>query len=293
MELKVESDARNYRLLDKLGEGTYGIVYRALEIPTGKIIALKRNKPENLEDGISAVNIREICFLKTLKHPNIISLQSVVLSENSLDLIFEFMNYDLRTYIDMFSILPDQTIQKILHQILSALYFCHSNRVIHRDLKPQNILVDRNNDIKIADFGLARSFQIPIKPYTPVVQTLWYRAPEVLLGAKAYTTAIDIWSVGCIFAEMITKRPIFSGSSEIDVTYKIFQVLGTPNDDTWPGFSSLQYYKLDFPIWHKVSLGQLYPNLSEEGLDLISRMICIDPDNRISTFDALNHVRIM
>ena len=291
-EFKIERDSSNYKRQEVLGEGTYGKVYKAQEISSGRTVALKRTKSENMEEGISAVNLREICFLRSLRHPSIVSLQGVAISDSHLDLIFEYMSGDLRAYIDTLnSPVPEVQIKKFLTQMLSALHFCHSNRVIHRDLKPQNLLLDRSLNIKIADFGLARSFQIPMRPYTPCVQTLWYRAPEILLGARAYTTAIDMWSIGCIFSEMLTMDPLFPGTSEKDVMCKIFQLLGTPSEETWPGISGFQFYREDFPCWIKVTLRNLYEGLSYDGLDLLARMISMVPEQRISAIDALNHVR--
>ena len=290
-DLKIERDAASYHVIEVLGEGTYGVVYKAVEITTGRLVALKRTKSDNLKEGISAVNLREICFLKSLRHPGIVTLQSVVVSDKNLDLVFEFLSGDLRAYIDSVQgNVPEFLIKRFLQQVLSALHFCHSNRVIHRDLKPQNLLIDQNINLKIADFGLARSFQIPMRPYTPCVQTLWYRAPEILLGAKSYTTAIDLWSIGCIFSEMVTGEPLFPGKSELDVIYKIFQLNGTPYEETWPGVSLFQYYKTDFAKWDKVTLRDIYPQLSLDALDLLSKLLCMNPDYRISTSDAINHV---
>merc|ERR1719223_283861 len=133
--------------------------------------------------------------------------------------------------------------------MIAGLNFCHARRIIHRDLKPQNLLIDRNGTLKLADFGLARAFGIPVRTYTHEVVTLWYRAPEILLGSKHYSTPVDLWSVGCIFAEMITNRPLFPGDSEIDELFRIFRVCGTPNEELWPGVSSLPDYKPTFPNW--------------------------------------------
>lgn len=287
---KIERDSSNYILQEALGEGTYGKVYKVIEKSTGRLLALKRNKHESKQEGISVVLLREICFLKSLKHPNIVSLQSVVLSDKQIDLVFELLCGDLQRLIeDQVSGLPEAMIKKFLYQILSGLYYCQTNRIIHRDLKPQNILIDSNWNVKIADFGLARCFQIPFKPYTPCVQTLWYRAPEVLLGGNGYTTAIDIWSVGCIFAEMLTKFPLFTGSSEKDVLLSIFTKLGTPNEDIWPGISTYKNF-YDYPIWRTINLADILPGVSADGIDLLKRMITMDPEKRISALDALNHV---
>lgn len=288
--LNIEQDSSNYFLQETLGEGTYGKVFKAIEKHSGRPVALKRTKLEMQHEGISVITLREICFLKTLRHPNIVNLISVVLSDKHIDLVFELLCGDLQRYSEEYaSGIPESIIKKFLSQLLIGIHFCHSNRVIHRDLKPQNLLIDQNLNLKIADFGLARCFQIPFKPYTQCVQTLWYRAPEVLLGGVTYTTAIDVWSIGCIFAEMLTNFPLFTGASEKDVLYSIFGKLGTPNEESWPDVGLIENFK-DFPIWQGVNLKDLLPGVSLEGVELLSRMIVLDPKKRISAYEALNHV---
>lgn len=150
-----------------------------------------------------------------------------------------------------------------MHQMLDAISFCHLNRILHRDLKPQNLLVDGTGHIKLADFGLARSFNIPMRAYTHEVVTLWYRAPEILLGTKLYATGVDIWSLGCIFAEMVLRKTLFAGDSEIDQLYKIFQMMGTPNETTWPGVSQLPEFRDIFPKWEEENLPSGITNHSD------------------------------
>jgi cyclin-dependent kinase 2 len=177
-----------------------------------------------------------------------------------------------------------------LYQILCGIAYCHSHRVLHRDLKPQNLLIDRSsNSLKLADFGLARAFGIPVRTFTHEVVTLWYRAPEILLGSRQYSTPVDVWSVGCIFAEMINQRPLFPGDSEIDELFKIFRIMGTPNEDTWPGVTSLPDFKSAFPKWPSQDLATLVPNLEPAGLDILSSMLRLDPSRRITARGALEH----
>lgn len=143
-----------------------------------------------------------------------------------LYLVFEFLDMDLKRYMDT---LPDgrtmeaEQVKKFTYQMLEGLAYCHSHRILHRDLKPQNLLVESGSTIKLADFGLARAFNVPLRTYTHEVVTLWYRAPEILLGSRTYSTPVDMWSVGCIFAEMARRKPLFPGDSEIDELYKIFR----------------------------------------------------------------------
>ena len=175
--------------------------------------------------------------------------------------------------------------------MLQGMHYCHQRRVIHRDLKPQNLLVDINSKtIKLADFGLARAIGIPIRAYTHEVITLWYRAPEILLGCQRYSLGVDIWSVGCIFAEMARGRPLFCGDSEIDQLFKIFRVLTTPNEQDWPGVTQFPDYKSNFPKWSdnkvKEKLGGL---MGPDALDLLQQMLIYDPVNRISARACFKH----
>ncbi|GFZ10569.1 cyclin-dependent kinase B2;1 [Actinidia rufa] len=194
-----------FEKLEKVGEGTYGKVYRAREKATGQ------NK-----EG------------KTV-----------------LYLVFEYMDTDLKKFIRTFrqtgENIPTKAVKSLMYQLCKGVAFCHGHGVLHRDLKPHNLLMDRKTMmLKIADLGLARAYTLPIKKYTHEILTLWYRAPEVLLGATHYSTAVDMWSVGCIFAELITKQALFPGDSELQQLLHIFRLLGTPNEQVWPG-KMLQY----------------------------------------------------
>lgn len=217
MQGSAKNQLDKYQKLDKLGEGTYGLVYKAKNQETGEIVALKKIKLEKEDDGVPSTAIREISLLKGIKHPNVVELKEVIYQEDNLYLIFEYCEYDLKKYIrSIGGPLPPDTVKKFTYQILQATAYCHAHRVMHRDLKPQNLLIDGDGNVKLADFGLARAFGLPVKTYTHEVVTLWYRAPEILLGAKEYSTPIDIWSIGCIFAEMAQRRALFIGDSEID-----------------------------------------------------------------------------
>jgi cyclin-dependent kinase 2 len=279
-----------YQKLEKIGEGTYGVVYKSRDKQTGDTIALKKIRLEADDEGVPSTAIREISLLKSLQHPNVVRLRDVVHDETKLYLIFEYLDQDLKKYMNAVGTgLPPYTIKSFMYQMLSALVYCHTHRVLHRDLKPQNILIDKQGSLRLADFGLARAFGLPIKTYTHEVVTLWYRAPEILLGGRQYSTPVDIWSIGCIFAEMAQKRPLFMGDSEIDQLFKIFKVLGTPNEDTFPGVSALPDYKATFPKWRAQSLERLVPNLCPSGIDLLAQMVCYDPAKRISARAALSH----
>lgn len=223
-----------YQKIDKLGEGTYGIVYKAQNKVTGEVVALKRIRLDNEEEGIPCTAVREISLLRELHHPNIVKLLDILHTEKKLTLVFEYLESDLKKYLDSANPPPaeGQVVTKLgdefmelvkgfLYQLLQGVNFCHNHLVLHRDLKPQNLLVSRKGELKIADFGLARSFGAPVRFYSTEVVTLWYRAPDVLLGNKFYSTSIDIWSVGCIFAEMINGKPLFPGSNMRDQLLRI------------------------------------------------------------------------
>ncbi|KAF3794087.1 Cell division control protein [Nymphaea thermarum] len=227
-------------------------------------------------------------------------LHDVVHSDKRLYLVFEYLDLDLKKHMDScpeFS--KDPRLIKVgetfpswtfLYQMLRGIAHCHSHRILHRDLKPQNLLIDRRtNAVKLADFGLARAFGIPVRPFTHEVVTLWYRAPEILLGSRQYSTPVDVWSVGCIFAEMVNQRPLFPGDSEIDELFKIFRVLGTPNEETWPGVTSLPDYKSAFPKWPPKDLTTVVPGLEPAGVDLLKKMLCLEPSKRITARKALLH----
>jgi len=278
--------------LERIGEGTYGIVYKAKDKKTGDFLALKKIRLEDSAEGIPSTAIREISLLKQLRHPNIVKLYDVVHTEKKLTLVFEFLDQDLKKYLDACGDtgLDPHTIKSFLYQLLDGIAYCHLHRVLHRDLKPQNLLINMEGELKLADFGLARAFGIPVRNYTHEVVTLWYRAPDVLLGSRNYSTQVDIWSVGCIFAEMANGRPLFPGSSEDDQLNKIFKTLGTPSEKSWPGMVDLpEYKKKTFQRYPGLKLNKVVRRLSKSGLDLLSQMLQFDPAKRISAESALLH----
>ncbi|KNC47357.1 cell division control protein 2 [Thecamonas trahens ATCC 50062] len=279
-----------YMKLEKIGEGTYGVVYKARDLLTNDFIALKKIRLDAEDEGVPSTAIREISLLKELEHPNIVRLHDVVHSDKKLYLVFEYLDQDLKKYMDSVSgLLKPALVKSYLQQLLEGIAFCHSHRVLHRDLKPQNLLIDRNGVLKLADFGLARAFGIPVRTYTHEVVTLWYRAPEILLGSRHYSCPVDVWSIGCIFAEMASKIPLFPGDSEIDNLFRIFKILGTPNETIWPGVSALPDFKSSFPKWQPKNLASVATNLGPDGIDLLSQMLEYEPSRRISAKAALSH----
>ena len=228
--------------------------------------------------------------MKELKHPNIVKLYNVVHSEKKLTLVFEFADQDLKKALDdRGKGFDGPTTRSYLFQLLRGIAYCHQHRVLHRDLKPQNLLINRDGVLKIADFGLARSFGIPVRSYTHEVVTLWYRAPDVLMGSRKYSTQVDIWSIGCILAEMITSHPLFPGSNDQDQLHRIFKATGTPNPQDWPSVVELPEYKTDFYQYPAQPWQTLVPGIDGPGIDLISKLVKQDPNQRISAKAALEH----
>lgn len=230
--------------------GTYGVVYKARDLANGgRIVALKKIRLEAEDEGVPSTAIREISLLKEMKDPNILRLFNIVHADgHKLYLVCEFLDLDLKKYMEALPVsdggrgkalpegsaphlaqlgLGEAVVKKFMLQLCAGIRYCHSHRVLHRDLKPQNLLISKEGNLKLADFGLARAFGVPLRTYTHEVVTLWYRAPEILLGGRQYSTGVDMWSAGCIFAEMCTRKPLFPGDSEIDEIFKIFRYVMT------------------------------------------------------------------
>ncbi|CAD1808399.1 Cyclin-dependent kinase 1 [Candida parapsilosis] len=286
----------DYQRQEKVGEGTYGVVYKALDTKhNNRVVALKKIRLESEDEGVPSTAIREISLLKEMKNDNIVRLYDIIHSDShKLYLVFEFLDLDLKKYME--SIPPQsntglepQMVKRFMNQLIRGIKHCHAHRVLHRDLKPQNLLIDKEGNLKLADFGLARAFGVPLRAYTHEVVTLWYRAPEILLGGKQYSTGVDMWSVGCIFAEMCNRKPLFPGDSEIDEIFRIFRILGTPNETIWPDVNYLPDFKPGFPQWKKRDLKEFVPSLDANGIDLLEQMLVYDPSKRISAKRALVH----
>jgi serine/threonine protein kinase len=282
-----------YDITEVLGEGTYGKVRKARCRQSGEFRALKQMKLGTQEDGVPSTAIREIAILKELSHENIVRLIDVFCKPGELCLVFELLDSDLKKHMKALNgrLQPAQ-VRDFNRQLLKGIEFCHMNRIIHRDLKPQNLLIDNSMRLKIADFGLARAFTLPVPQYTHEVVTVWYRPLEILLGSKLYSVPVDLWGVGCIFAEMATGSPLFAGDSEIDTAFKIFQKLGTPTEAIWPGVSELPDFKPTFPKWtHKgwANIRNTQAQVGPSGIDLLDRLMRYNPRTRVSAREALQH----
>ncbi|XP_064633937.1 cyclin-dependent kinase 17-like isoform X3 [Lineus longissimus] len=283
---KIES----YTKLDKLGEGTYATVYKGKSHLTDNLVALKEIRLEH-EEGAPCTAIREVSLLRDLKHANIVTLHDIIHTEKSLTLVFEYLDRDLKQYMDdCGNIMNMSNVKLFLYQLLRGLNYCHKRRVLHRDLKPQNLLINDRGELKLADFGLARAKSIPIKTYSNEVVTLWYRPPDVLLGSTEYSTHIDMWGVGCIFFEMACGRPLFPGSTVDDELHLIFKVLGTPNETTYSGISqNEEFISYNFPNYIAEPLLNHAPRCDSDGLDLLRKLLQFEGRRRISAGDGMKH----
>ncbi|KAL9651206.1 hypothetical protein ABK040_008277 [Willaertia magna] len=314
-----------YDILGRIGEGAYGVVRVAKDKNnSSQLVAVKsfKLKLARESEGIPLTICREINILKELEHPNVLKVKDIVIDKNdgSFIMVSSYCKLDLEKLLryhkeqiildnrKLPQRLDRSVVKSILYQMLQGINYLHSKWIMHRDLKPANILIhDDGNErgvVKIADFGLARVFKDPLRKLAddgPVV-TIWYRAPEILLGARHYTPAIDMWSIGCIFVELITTKPIFAGKEvkdqnnqnpfQSDQLETIFKVLGSPSEDEWPGMRELEHYKqiTRFKKYDKAI--EQYSGLSENDvheLDLLKRMLCYDPEKRITAAEALQH----
>ncbi|KAI6005237.1 Pkinase-domain-containing protein [Pisolithus orientalis] len=250
-----------YERLNQIEEGSYGVVFRARDKETGDIVALKKLKLEEEKHGFPITALREINALMSCRHENVVHIREVVVGDTltQVFVVMDFIEHDLKTLL---TLMPapflQSEIKTLMLQLLSAVAHCHANWILHRDLKTSNLLMNNRGTIKVADFGLARRYGDPIGVggLTQLVVTLWYRAPEILLGATNYSTAVDMWSVGCIFAELLLKEPLFQAKGEIELLSMIFKLLGPP---------------------------------TTLGLDLLTSLLTYDPQQRISAEEALHH----
>ncbi|CCK68222.1 TFIIH complex serine/threonine-protein kinase subunit KIN28 KNAG_0A05580 [Huiozyma naganishii CBS 8797] len=280
----------SYSKENKVGEGTYAVVYLGTRQSDSKKIAIKEIKTSEFKDGLDMSAIREVKYLQELEHPNVIRLMDIFMAYNNLNLVLEFLPSDLEVVIKDKSVLFTQAdIKSWLLMTLRGVHHCHRNFVLHRDLKPNNLLISPEGIIKVADFGLARAVPNPREILTSNVVTRWYRAPELLFGAKHYTYAVDVWSVGVIFAEMLLRVPYLPGKDDVDQMEVTFRALGTPTEKDWPSVSMFpSYNKLQiYPPPSRDELRNRFIAVSSSALNLMCGMLEMNPGNRWSTVQCL------
>ncbi|XP_064642170.1 cyclin-dependent kinase 11B-like [Lineus longissimus] len=283
-----------FNCLNRIEEGTYGVVYRAKDKKTNEIVALKRLKMEKEKEGFPITSLREINTLLKAQHINIVTVREIVVGSNmdKIYIVMDYVEHDLKSLIEtMKNPFLVGEVKTLMAQLLSAVVHLHDNWILHRDLKTSNLLLSHKGILKVGDFGLAREYGSPLKQYTPVVVTLWYRAPELLLGTKEYSCPIDLWSVGCIFAEFLLMKPLFPGKSEIDQLNRIFKDLGTPNERIWPGVGELPgMKKCSFTEYPYNQLRNKFGSFfSDLGWDLLNRFLTYNPAKRVTGEEALKH----
>lgn len=317
---KPANTVENYDKINDIEEGAYGWVARAKDLRTGKVVALKRLKLEEPSAGggggggsggrvgLPETGLREIQILKDCSHRNVVALHEVVVNDaaardrrqpiESLFLVLEFVEHDLKSVLeDMPEPFLASEVKTLLRQLAAGVAYLHEHWVLHRDLKTSNLLLNNRGQLKIADFGMARYVGDPAPPrLTPLVVTLWYRAPELLLGATAYGAAVDLWSVGCIFGELLTREPLLQGRNEVDELTKIFELCGLPTDDVWPGFRRLpnaRSLRLPGKPAAGATTGSVirakFPLLTAAGSALLNALLSLDPARRPSAKDVLQH----
>ncbi|XP_013393742.1 cyclin-dependent kinase 9 [Lingula anatina] len=305
LEFPYCQDVNKYEKLAKIGQGTFGEVFKARDRKTKTLVALKKVLMENEKEGFPITALREIKILQLLKNENVVNLIEICRSKatpynrfkSTFYLVFEFCEHDLAGLLSNSNVkFTLGEIKKVMQQLLNGLYYIHSNKVLHRDMKAANILITKSGQLKLADFGLARAFSINNKGqpmrYTNRVVTLWYRPPELLLGERDYGPAIDMWGAGCIMAEMWTRSPIMQGDTEQRQLQLITQLCGSITTKVWPDVEKYELYtKMELPKDQKRKVkDRLKAYIKDQyALDLLDKLLTLDPTKRIDGDRALDH----
>lgn len=299
-------EVTKYEKQAKIGQGTFGEVFKARDRKTKtKIVALKKILMDNEREGFPITALREIKILQLLRHENIVNLIEICRTKanqfnrhrSTFYLVFDFCEHDLAGLLSNFNVkFSLGEIKRVMQQLLNGLYYIHSNKIIHRDMKAANVLINRQGVLKLADFGLARAISInkngQPNRYTNRVVTLWYRPPELLLGERNYGPAVDMWGTGCIMAEMWTRSPIMQGNSEQHQLQLIAQLCGAITPEVWPGVENLELYnKLEISKTQKRRVKErLRPYVKDQyAVDLLDKLLCLNPQKRLDADSALNH----
>ncbi|OAL43594.1 Pkinase-domain-containing protein [Pyrenochaeta sp. DS3sAY3a] len=285
----------NFENLNHIEEGSYGWVSRARDTTTGEVVALKKVKMDYKEDGFPISALREITILQRARHKHVVALKEILQGADPTEclLVLEFVEHDLRTLQeDMADRFLASEVKTLLRQLVGAVSFLHANAIMHRDLKTSNILLNNRGQLKLADFGMARHIPPPDAQLTQLVVTLWYRAPELLLGASTYGTEVDMWSVGCVFGELLAKQPVLQGKNEVEQLSLIFGLCGLPSETSWPGFYRLPNARsLRLPR-HSDGGGfnrAKFPLTTAAGVDLLSSLLALNPEERLTAAEVLEH----
>ena len=299
--------ANGFEKLGQVGEGTYGNVFKARDRVSKEVFAMKKIKMDREKEGFPITALREIKLIKQMDHPNIIKLKEIITSKANDDrspgnvyLLFEYMEHDLEGLLNMARPRIEYTISHLksyMKQMIQAIEYLHSKKIVHRDIKCANLLVNNQGDLKLGDFGLARNISgNPGDTYTNRVITLWYRPPELLLGANQYSYEVDMWSVGCIIGEILARQPMFPESDEPKMLQKIYSVCGVFTQENWPEAYSLPHIEKYGPrertprtLSTKYGDSTLFPNFDELAIDLIDKLLQFNPKNRLTATQALEH----
>lgn len=278
---------QRYRVGDIIGDGTFGVVRAAIS-PSNEPVAVKTLKTE-ADSWEACRELREVASLCTLSHPNIIKLKEVIREVQTVHLVFELAETNMCKMISERNGIPfrNDEVRLVMYQLFAALQYLHERGMMHRDVKPENLLCNGLEMVKLGDFGLARS--VVATEFTDYVSTRWYRAPEVLLHAKSYSPAVDLWAAGAVMAELFLLRPLFPGTSEADQLFKICSVLGTPPPDGWPAPRRGSITAVKLPQMQPTSLATIVPASNPDGIDLLSKLLTFDATARITARSALQH----
>ena len=282
---------KRYEKISFIGEGAFATVYKALDKQTNKEVAIKKIKLGNTQEAQNGVHwtaLREIKLLQELNHENVIALLDVFGKDSSISLVFDIMITDLEQILyEQKLVLNMGHIKAYILMTLRGLEYLHKNFILHRDIKPNNLLIDKNNILKLADFGLARTFGTPSRIYTHQVVTRWYKSPELLYGARIYGAGIDIWAAGCVLAELFKRAPLFPGDSDLDTLDRIVRLLGAPTEKNWPGVTQLNDYVEFNDVPEGEPLSELFSAVDEDGLELLESMLKLCPAERCDASQAL------